>query len=297
MAWKTPESVIVPYDAEVMRASSPPLAFPEQLPDDREACLQLIETAEQYVARFRACLFWAYGKIGVHLMELGEKNVVEEIAQRTGYKARSVEYMLAIARAFTLDQVNGMCQKGLEYSHIRELASPMFESLRESLVDDVLNGAISAADVHELISKRKINETQKAQTPDLLSSPEPAMPEPAAETEPEPPAAEEKIEKDPEPLSFKEEKESAGSIESLADWVEATANWLDETGSILDMRAESMAALTGVVENPELTTPESREKIIERIEDICKNAGILVEALGDFREALHIWLQELKNQA
>ena len=130
----TPESAC----AEVVRVPrswvvrKQDLVFPETL----EECYEYVKTNCTRLELVNSLSYWRVGSIVSHMFDtFSVKEPVQAMSRETGLTDRHVRYCRAVYDAFDGDEVQRLCDKGMEWSTIRELASEKVAPFRENLVE------------------------------------------------------------------------------------------------------------------------------------------------------------------
>jgi len=128
--------------------------FLDELPIDREECLDMIERNFLDAARVSTLRFWQIGRIVSELEDRGEKDVIEDIMERTKYEKRTIQYTRSIYKNFPdFDYIKQVCGKGVEWSHFKEALRLKDEEDRFQLLDGISDGTIEKKDIKDKISE------------------------------------------------------------------------------------------------------------------------------------------------
>lgn len=136
------------------------------IPADRESCMQSICSDVIAAMRYTTLKFWMVGRTIDTLQSRGEKNVIEEVMERTGYEKRTIQYTLAVYKAVPDPKtVKELCTKGTEWSHFKQLVKIKDDSARNLLVSNIIEGNVkpSVALTSDVEEPAPAKETKKAE--------------------------------------------------------------------------------------------------------------------------------------
>lgn len=126
------------------------------VPEDKNACIAEIISSFSAAHRFSTFKFWRIGKIIDILQNRGEKDVMAVLMKKTQYEKRTLQYTLAVFRAFPdLEKVRSLCEKGVEWTHFKQLARVKEDKDRNKLVKSVLADVVEPGDLGDKVKEMK----------------------------------------------------------------------------------------------------------------------------------------------
>jgi len=126
--------------------------FIKELPDNWDDCMDLLMNTGVAMQKTTVHMFWFMGRI-IDNMTHKSTDAIKLIMEQTGYKDRTLYYMLNTYRAFPdFNTVKELVDQGVSATAFKELARIKDDNDRKELAEKITDGEVSPENIYDEVN-------------------------------------------------------------------------------------------------------------------------------------------------